>query len=65
MYAGMHLVLVVLHEIGQRGARDPGREQSSPPWGFPIDVVSFCQQAHLFLLKGRVRATTWFGLGVP
>jgi hypothetical protein len=28
-------------EEGSAGARDPGWEQSGPPWLFPVDVISF------------------------
>jgi hypothetical protein len=33
-------------EEGSVGTRDPGREQSSPPWLFPVDVVSLSVSKH-------------------
>jgi hypothetical protein len=34
-------------EEGSAGARDPGREHSSPPWGLPVDVVSLFVSKHI------------------
>jgi hypothetical protein len=34
-------------KLGSAGARDPGREQSSPPWGFLIDVVKLFVSKHV------------------